>query len=210
VEEGLAEIVALGARIWQRGVEKVLAMRAAWLEENGESVDRLLVSLAQAAAWCDEPDNRAELAALLALPEYVGQPASLIARSLSGELVPRRNVPPVQIDDFLIFNREAAAFPWRSQAMWIYSQLVRWGHVEPSAEAQAAAGGVFRSDVYRRALAGAGIAMPGASLKLEGAVSAPTGVGAHRGALTLGPDRFFDGRIFDPHAIDEYLASFAR
>jgi NitT/TauT family transport system ATP-binding protein len=116
----------------------------------------------------------------------------------------------VRIDDFLIFHREAAAFPWRSQALWIYSQLVRWGHVAPSPEAQAEAAAVFRSDIYRRALAGSGLAMPGASLKLEGAVSAPTGVGAHSGALTLGPDRFFDGRIFDPHAIDEYLASFAR
>jgi len=208
VEEGLAEMVAIGARVWQRGVEKVLAFRSAWLEENADSVDRLLLALSEAAAWCDEPSNRAELADILAGPDYVDQPAELIARSLAGELVPRCGAPPIRVEDFIIFNREAAAFPWRSQALWIYSQFVRWGHVEPSAAAQAAAGAVFRSDIYRRALAGAGIAMPGASMKLEGAVSAPTGVGAHRGALTLGPDRFFDGRVFDPEAIEAYLASF--
>jgi len=34
-------------------------------------------------------------------------------------------------------------------------------------------------------------------------------VGAHRGALTLGPDRFFDGLVFDPDDIAGYLAQFA-
>jgi NitT/TauT family transport system ATP-binding protein len=48
--------------------------------------------------------------------------------------------------------------------------------------------------------------MPGASMKLEGALAAPQGVGSHKGPLTLGPDRFFDGRVFDPHHVDAYLA----
>jgi len=52
--------------------------------------------------------------------------------------------------------------------------------------------------------------MPGASMKVEGALGAPLAVGSHRGALTLGPDRFFDGRVFDPHHIGAYLAELAR
>jgi NitT/TauT family transport system ATP-binding protein len=35
-------------------------------------------------------------------------------------------------------------------------------------------------------------------------------VGSDRGTLTLGPDRFFDGRVFDPAKIDEYIAGFSR
>ena len=34
----------------------------------------------------------------------------------------------------------------------------------------------------------------------------PIAVGASRGRLTLGSDRFFDGRVFDPTRIDAYLA----
>jgi len=200
--------VAIGARIWQRGVEKVLALRTDWMDANAETVDRLLLALAAAARWCDDPANREELAALLARPAYVGEPAELIEAGLAGQVLPRAHVPAVEQPDFLLFHREATAFPWRSQALWIYSQLVRWKQVEPSAEAEAAAGAVFRPDVYRRALGASGEAMPGASMKLEGAVSAPTGVGAHRGALTLGPDRFFDGRVFDPERLDAYLAGF--
>jgi len=42
-------------------------------------------------------------------------------------------------------------------------------------------------------------------MKLEGALTTPMPVGAHRGDLTLGPDRFFDGRIFDPERIEDFL-----
>jgi len=208
IEQGLVEAVALGARIWQRGVEKVLAFRSQWMEENAETVDRLLVALTAAARWCDEPVNRPELAALLAEPRHVNQPAAIIERSLQGLVVPRQGAAPVETPDFLLFHREATAFPWRSQALWIYSQLVRWRQVAPSAKAEQAAAAVFRPDIYRRALGDSDVAMPGASMKLEGAVSNPIGVGTYRGALTLGPDRFFDGRVFDPEHVGDYLTGF--
>jgi NitT/TauT family transport system ATP-binding protein len=72
-------------------------------------------------------------------------------------------------------------------------------------DSERAAADVFRSDLYRRALAGEGVAMPGASMKVEGALGTPLGAGTHSGSLTLAPDRFFDGRSFDPDAIPGYL-----
>lgn len=209
IDSGRAEAVAIGERIWQRGVEKVLTFREAWLEENPETVDRLLRALARAAAWCDEPDNRETLADILADPRYVDQPADLILRALTGRIVPRAGDGAVDCSDFVLFSREATSFPWRSQALWIYSQLARWNMAEHSAENAAKAGAVFRPDVFRRALAGSDVPMPGASMKLEGAVNTPLAVGSRKGDLTLGPDRFFDGRVFDPERVDDYLASFA-
>lgn len=204
--EGIGEMVAAGARIWQRGVEKVLAFRTPWMEAEAALVDRLLVALSRAAAWCDEPANHEELAAILAGTAYVAQPAELILPALTGHIIPRFGEPPITVSDWLLFHREAAAFPWRSQALWIYSQFVRWKMVEPSAKAERRAADVFRSDIYRRALGKAGVPMPGASMKLEGALDAPRAVGSHKAALTLGPDRFFDGRVFDPHHVEAYLA----
>lgn len=208
VEAGLAETVAIGERIWRRGVEKVLAFRESWLEENPQTVDRLLRALARAAAWCDDPAHHGTLADLLADPRYVDQPAELIGRALSGQIVARAGDAPIANPDFMLFSREATPFPWRSQALWIYSQLVRWGMVEHDAATVAQAGGVFRPDVYRRALADSDVPMPGASMKLEGAMDLPLAVGSRRGELTLGPDRFFDGRVFDPDRIEDYLAGF--
>lgn len=208
IDSGRAEAVAIGERIWQRGVEKVLAFRENWLDENPDTVDRLLRALARAAVWCDAPENRETLADILADPRYVGQPSDLILRALTGTIVPRAGDAAVASPDFVLFSREATSFPWRSQALWIYSQLVRWNMVEPSAETEAKAAAVFRPDVYRRALAGGDLPMPGASMKLEGALGAPLGVGSRKGDLTLGPDRFFDGRVFDPERIGDYLAAF--
>ncbi|WP_380877935.1 nitrate transporter [Sphingomonas sp. DBB INV C78] len=208
VAEGLGEIVATGAGIWQRGVEKVLAFREDWLEANPDTVDRLLRALDRAAAWCDDAVNHSRLADLLSLPEYVGQPAEIIALALGGHLPLVRGGDPIESPDFLFFHREAANFPWRSQALWIYSQFVRWGMSTSDPANEAAAANVLRSDVYRRALAGGSTPLPGASMKLEGALGAPLAVGSDLGTLTLGSDRFFDGRVFDPAEIAAYLESF--
>jgi len=210
IASGRAEAVAIGQRIWQRGVEKVLAFRETWLDENPETVDRLLRALARAAVWCDEPDNRETLADLLSDARYVDQPADLILRALSGRIVARAGDAAIDSPDFVLFSREATPFPWRSQALWIYSQLVRWGMVEHSPGHAAKAGAVFRPDIYRRALAGSDVPMPGASMKVEGAVASPLAAGSRKGDLTLGPDRFFDGRVRVPERIDEYLQGFAR
>ena len=205
VDCGSGTIIALGCRIWESGPEKVLAMREDWAHDNPDAVDRLLRALDEAAAWCDAATNRADLAQLLAQGRYVGQPAELIERGLSGNLLLSADSAPIEIDNFLLLHRRAANFPWRSQALWIYSQLVRWNYLRASLEAQTIASGVFRSDIYRRALAGGHTALPGASSKVEGTLASEHGVASDKGTLTLGPDRFFDGRIFDPHQIREYL-----
>lgn len=209
VEAGLAEAVAIGERIWQRGVEKVLAFRTTWMEENPDVVDRLLRALARAAAWCDDPAHHQDLAQLLSRQDYVDQPADLIERALSGGMIARAGEAPIAQPDFMLFAREATPFPWRSQALWIYSQLVRWGMVDHDPATVAKAAAVFRPDIFRRALAQSDVAMPGASMKVEGALGLPLAVGSRRGELTLGPDRFFDGRMFDPDRIEEFLAGFA-
>lgn len=208
VTAGAGEVVAVGARIWQRGVEKLLTFRSDWAEAEPDSVDALLRACDKAAAWCDNPANREALAALLSREAYVGRPVEAILPALAGDLVLAANQPRVYVPDVLLFHRESANFPWRSQGLWIYSQLVRWGFIAASAEAEAAAASVFRPDMYRRALTGSATPMPGASAKLEGSLLAPLAVGSVRGRLTLGPDRFFDGRVFDPDAIADYLESF--
>lgn len=208
VSAGAGEVVAVGARIWQRGVEKVLTFRTAWAEAEPESVDALLRACDKAAAWCDNPANRDALGALLSRDSYVGRSVEVLLPALSGNLTLAPAEPQVHVPDVILFHREAANFPWRSQGLWIYSQLVRWGFIAASDDAQAAAAAVFRPDMYRRALAGSATPMPGASAKLEGALQSPVAVGSVRGRLTLGPDRFFDGRVFDPDAVADYLASF--
>lgn len=208
VAEGVGRIIALGCRIWQRGVEKVLGCRTDWAEANEEVLAALIRALDRAARWTGDPANHADLAAMLAKPQYLARPAALIQGAIDGRLAMARGMSPTEAPDFLLFYKDAANFPWESQALWIYSQMVRWGQVTQSGEAEAAVRRVFRPDLYRRALGASLTPLPGANAKVEGSLDFSRPVGSPRGRLALGPDRFFDNRVFDPVDIPGYLKSF--
>lgn len=206
VERGVGVIVAATAQIWSRGVEKLLAFRRRTLDERPDEVAALIRALHAAGKAITDPTQRHEVAALLARPAYIDQPAMLIERALANRMVLAQGEEPRRIDDFLVLHREAANFPWRSQAMWLYSQMVRWGHAPLDSKGFEAAAAVFRPDIYRAALAGTDAILPGASAKVEGAIERPMGAPSVSGRLILGPDTFFDGRRFDPDRAEEYLA----
>ncbi|WP_267961919.1 ABC transporter substrate-binding protein [Sphingobium sufflavum] len=207
VERGDGVIISSTSRIWTRGVEKLLAFRSELLEDRRPDVEALLRALYAAGQVVLDPGHTDMVARLLAREEYIGLPQAVIARAITGRMICQRGGEPTRVEDFLVLHGEAANFPWRSQAMWLYSQMVRWGHAKPTEEGFAAAAAVFRPDVYRSAFAGTGAVLPGASLKVEGAISAPLGAGSHGGRLVMGPDAFFDGRLFDPDDPFGYLAS---
>ncbi|MGO4870494.1 MAG: hypothetical protein ACLPGW_07750 [Roseiarcus sp.] len=145
---------------------------------------------------------------MLAAPNHLGTSAEITARALTGGLVRRAGGAPEAIPDLLVFHDRAANFPWQSHALWFYSQMARWGQVAYSAALAEKALQVNRPDLYRSALADMGVDLPRASAKVEGALTAPTPVASRNGAMILGPDGFFDGRLFDPDRIEAYLASF--
>ncbi|MNY65689.1 hypothetical protein D3C86_2030000 [compost metagenome] len=49
--------------------------------------------------------------------------------------------------------------------------------------------------------------MPAADYKADGARAVAGEIEALNGRLTMGPDLFFDGKFFDPTAVDAYIAS---
>ncbi|WP_411034242.1 CmpA/NrtA family ABC transporter substrate-binding protein [Shinella sp. BYT-45] len=200
-----AHLATVKAAIWRSSPEKVLGVNARWADANPEAMAALLAALYRASVWCASPGNREELAGLLARPAYVGQNAELLMPALSG-LMPVGGGAVRGVGDFFVPNAKAATFPWKSHALWFYTQMVRWRQVAHTAEHRRIAAQTYRPDIYRAALGGLGIAMPSASAKVEGALTAETPVGSS-GALTLGPDGFFDGGRFDPDDLDAYIAA---
>ena len=209
VARGVGVIVLATAQIWRRGVEKVLAFRAPVLEARRPAVEALLRALRKAGAHFVDPANWEENADILARPLYIGADRRLILGAISDRLVLVQGAEPVHYPDFMFQFREAANFPWVSQAEWLYSQLVRWDRLDYSPADAAAAAQVFRPDVYRSALAGTIAPLPGASSKVEGSLARATAVTAQQGAMVMENNSFFDGRSFDPDDIEGYLASFA-
>lgn len=210
VERGVGAIVIVTAHIWQRGVEKVLAMQTARMEDDRDLIHRVIRALYNAGKAFIEPGRLEENSAILARAEYLDGPAPLIERAISDRIKLAAGTEPLHIPDFMFQHREAANFPWVSQAAWLYAQMVRAGHAGKNPKDYAAAQRVFRPDVYRAAFAGTNVPLPGASAKLEGSIAEPMGVGTVQGRLLLGPDQFFDGRSFDPDQLDRYLQETSR
>ena len=209
VARGVGVIVLATAQIWRRGVEKVLAFRAPVLEARRPAAEALIRAMRKAGAHFVDPANWEVNAAILARPEYVGADPKLILSAISDRLVLVQGADPVHYPDFMFQHREAANFPWVSQAEWLYTQLVRWDRLAYSPADAEAAARVFRPDIYRSALAGTGDMLPGASSKVEGSLARLTAVTAQQGDMVLENNSFFDGRSFDPDDIEGYLTSFA-
>lgn len=178
--------------IWRNSPEKVLGVRGQWALRHKPELQALVRALYKSALWCGKVEHRSELSQILARPDYLDRKASLIESALCG---------PAGFEP----HANAATFPWQSHALWFYSQMVRWGQVTHSPENVAKARTSYRPDIYREALADENVPVPSASSKVEGALTMSTPVGAGTRQLNLGPDGFFDGRIFDPDAIDSYI-----
>jgi ABC-type nitrate/sulfonate/bicarbonate transport system substrate-binding protein len=206
VERGAGEIVLVTAQIWRRGVEKVLAMREALVDDRRDEVEALVRALIAAGKHFVDPENWSANAAILARSEFLDGSPTLIERAISDRLLLAKGGELVHYPDFMFQYREAANFPWVSQAKWLYSQMVRWDDLEFSPEHAAQAARVFRPDVYRSALVGTTEPLPGASSKVEGSLAGPLAVGTQQGSMTLTNNKFFDGKAFDPEDIRGYLA----
>jgi NitT/TauT family transport system ATP-binding protein len=207
VERGVGRVVAVKADIWPAAPEKVLGVRPDWAESQPETLSRLIVALDAAARWCDEPGNRPALAETLAAPAYVGGSPALIGSLLSDRFLVDPNGTVRDIPDYLTFHREAANFPWVSEALWLYSQMVRWGQASLAPQGIEAAAGAYRPDLYRQALAGSATPLPAADRKLEGSV-APVEIETTSGPMVLRAAPFLDGRAFEPGRIADYIAGF--
>jgi two-component system, oxyanion-binding sensor len=201
---GAGHIATVKSEIWKSSPEKVLGVSAEWAESNPLALDALLRALYKASAWCSDQENLPELAHLLSQPERIGIDERVILKGLSGAIDSGHGFE--SLPDFFMTHARAATFPWESHALWFYSQMVRWRQVEHSPENAEVARRSVRPDIYRRALKGTGAALPGANAKVEGALKKSSPAGAVQGTIVLGPDGFFDGRIFDPDLVDAYIA----
>jgi len=189
VDKGVGRIVAVKQEIWPSSPEKVVGTRPEWAREHPETLARLLVALDAAARWCDAIESRSLLAEALADPRYIGGSREILRRVLLGEFTVDASGTQRTIPDYFVFHAGAANFPWVSQALWIYSQMIRWGQTDFSDEGVRLAAAGYRPDLYRAAL-GLGAAP---EQRIEGEQA---------------DDRFIDARVFDPQSIGRYVESF--
>ena len=202
---GAGRIVTTGALIWHNAPEKILAVKRDWADANASLLEGLLRALYRAGEWCANPANIEELAGILAAPHYMNVSGEFLLPALTGYISTSQK-DMQRFQEFFVTSAKAANFPWQSQALWFFSQMLRWGEIPAGCRFDAAvveaARNAYRPDIFRKAMKPLFVPVPGANLKLEGTLREPVHVGASRTGLVLGPDCFFDGRVFDPETLD--------
>ena len=188
VAEGLGVVMATDNEIWPGHIEKVLGVTEAWAHRYPKTHVALVKALLEACEYCDDRRNREEIAALLARPEYVGADESLIRQGFIDPYDRGNGQEPAQILNYVQFFTGKANFPDVTEAVWMMTQMARWGITPFPRNWLEVAERVKRSDIFGQAARELGL----------------LDIGRDRYAITL-----FDGIPFDPDHPLDYLKSLA-
>ncbi|MBA56293.1 MAG: nitrate ABC transporter substrate-binding protein [Pseudomonadales bacterium] len=125
VWEKVGFIHTLTKDIWEGHPCCAFACSKEFAETNPNTYGALLKSIIDATQYSSNPDNRKEISEAIAPKNYLNQPVPVIQQVLTGRyadgLGSVQNVP-----DRIDFD----PFPWHSMAVWILTQMKRWGYIE--------------------------------------------------------------------------------
>ncbi|MCC7266195.1 MAG: ABC transporter substrate-binding protein [Caulobacteraceae bacterium] len=137
VAAGVGEVAARADDIAPGAPDKVFTVTRVFADARAGVLTSMLRALDRALAWAEAMDNRAELAAILARPEYVGVPAEVLAEGLGD----------------LTLHRGGAARPDPAHGAWLLEQMVRSGQIGVRADAADVAARVLSPALYDAAVA---------------------------------------------------------
>jgi nitrate/nitrite transport system substrate-binding protein len=154
---------------------------AQFIRENPNTFAALFRAVLTAAAMAREAKNRELIAKVISPQAYLNQPETVVAQVLTGRFADGlggvKNVP-----DRADFN----PIPWQSMAVWMLTQMKRWGYVKGDVNYRQIAEQVFLLTDARKHMAALGQSVP------DGAY----------------PKFKIMNKEFDPAKPNEYLKSF--
>jgi nitrate/nitrite transport system substrate-binding protein len=182
VYDGVGYIHTLSKDVWDGHPCCVFAASREFVTGMPNTYHALLKSLMDATAFARKPGNRKQIAAAIAPANYLNQPVTVVEQVLSGTFADGlgtvRKVP-----DRIDFD----PFPWHSFAVWILTQMKRWGQLKGDVDYAKVAREVF-------------LATDAAKLMQEVGLAAPQQTSKSFSVMN---------KAFDPSKPEAYLASFA-
>jgi nitrate/nitrite transport system substrate-binding protein len=139
-------------------------------------------ALVDATYYSSDPTNRKEIAKAIAPRNYLNQPEEVVEQVLTGQF-PDGLGNSKDVPDRINFH----PFPWRSMAVWIMTQLKRWGYLKQDVNYRQVAEEIFRVADCTQAMKDIGRDVP------------PNSYAKHT----------IMGKEFDPADPEGYLNSFA-
>jgi nitrate/nitrite transport system substrate-binding protein len=182
VYDGVGFIHILSKEIWDRHPCCAFAASKEFVTQMPNTYRALLRAIMEATAFAAKPENRKQIAEAIAPANYLNQPVTVVEQVLTGTFADGlgtvRKVP-----DRIDFD----PFPWHSFAVWILTQMKRWGQIKGDIDYQKIAREVF-------------LASDAAKLMKEAGLTPPTMTSKKFVVMK---------KEFDPAKPDAYLASFA-
>jgi nitrate/nitrite transport system substrate-binding protein len=182
VYDGVGFIHVLSKELWDGHPCCAFAASKEFVTTMPNTYRALLKSIIEATAYARKPENRKEIAAAIAPANYLNQPVTVVEQVLTGTFADGlgnvRKVP-----DRIDFD----PFPWHSFAVWILTQMKRWGQLKGEVDYQQVAREVFLATDAAKLMAEVGLTPPKSTYKSFSIM----------------------GRAFDPMKPKEYVDSFA-
>ncbi len=141
----------------------------------------LLRAIVDATGFAHKAENRKEIAAAIAPTNYLNQPVTVIEQILTGTFADGLGKIE-RVPDRADFD----PFPWESFAIWILTQMKRWGQLKSDVDYAAVAKQVYLATDAQKAMQAQGLTPPASTSKTFVVM----------------------GKTFDPAQPDAYLASF--
>lgn len=155
VYDGVGFIHMLTKEIWDGHPCCAFAASKEFIETMPNTYAALLKSIIEATAFATKPENRKDIATAIAPANYLNQPEIVLQQILTGTYADGLgNVvrQPGRID----FD----PFPWQSFAIWIMTQMKRWGQVKGDISYEAIAREVFLATDTARLMEEVGLTPP--------------------------------------------------
>ncbi len=162
VYDGVGFIHLLTKEIWNNHPCCAFAASREFVTTMPNTYQALLKAIIEATAYASKAENRKEIAAAIAPANYLNQPVTVVEQILTGTYADglggvKRDPARIDFDPF----------PYEAFAVWILTQMKRWGQVKGDIDYQKIAREVFLATDATRLMKEAGFAPPAATKKIE-------------------------------------------
>ncbi|HEX2257039.1 MAG TPA: CmpA/NrtA family ABC transporter substrate-binding protein [Afifellaceae bacterium] len=155
VYDGVGFIHKLTKDIWDGHPCCAFAASARFVEEMPNTFLALYKAIIDATQYASKPENRSEVAKAIAPRNYLNQPETVVEQVLTGTFADGLgNIQ--QVPDRIDFD----PFPYHSMAVWILTQMKRWGYIEGDVDYRAIAEEVYLATRAKEVMAEMGLTPP--------------------------------------------------
>ena len=183
VYEKIGFLHLLTKDIWEGHPCCAFACSEAFATEMPNTYGALFKSIVDATQFSAKAENRAEIATAISPTNYLNQPEIVVKQVLTGRYVDGLEKKIHDIPDRIDFD----PFPWHSMAVWILTQMKRWGYVEGDIDYKGIAEKVYVASDTAAVMEDLGYDTPNTTYKKH----------------------FIMGKEFDYNRPEEYINSFA-